>query len=244
MTDARTPKAQGLVKLAGTVANYRCTRAEASFIFDDGDRARLGVVAIAAGIAGLGGQAISTASNVTSTEEDADFVEFDLDGRPVKGWVWRSPFKEGDQVEVAAEWRDDHFEIGAIARPEDRTIALHPHCSRGTSKHVKNAIKAWFVGVTGLSFLSLILAVPTFGLADFWTAVTDIVSWVIFAFYVFFGLVTISLAHKWMPFVRLTERVCRTLGFADPSNVDLVKSSKTQRRPEDPGEFGTFYFRY
>jgi len=55
---------------------------------------------------------------------------------------------------------------------------------------------------------------------------------------------TFSLARKWMPFVRLTEKVCRTLGFPDPGNVDLVESSKTQRKPDGPGEFGTFYFRY
>jgi len=55
---------------------------------------------------------------------------------------------------------------------------------------------------------------------------------------------TIILARKWMPFVRLTEKVCRTLGIPDPGNVDLVKSSKAQRKPDGPGEFGTFYIRY
>jgi hypothetical protein len=55
---------------------------------------------------------------------------------------------------------------------------------------------------------------------------------------------TISLTRKWMVFVRLAEKVFRTLGLPDPSNVDLTKSSKAQRKPEDPGEFGTFYFRY
>lgn len=54
----------------------------------------------------------------------------------------------------------------------------------------------------------------------------------------------ISLARKWMLFVRLTEKICRTLGIPNAGNVDLVKSSKAQRKPDDPGEFGTFYFRY
>ncbi len=60
----------------------------------------------------------------------------------------------------------------------------------------------------------------------------------------FFGLMTISLARKWMPFVRLTEKLCRTLDLPNPGNVDLVASSKRQRKEDDPGEFGTFYFRY
>ena len=124
----------GLVKLTGTIENYKVTRTEASFMFTDTDRTKLGVTAIAAGIAGLSGPAISTAAYATSGGEDADYVEFDLDGKPVKGWVWRSPFREGDAVEVAAEWRDDHYETAGIARPMDRVIALYPHCSRGKAR--------------------------------------------------------------------------------------------------------------
>lgn len=55
---------------------------------------------------------------------------------------------------------------------------------------------------------------------------------------------TFSLSRKWMPFVRLAEKVFRALELSDPSNVDLVKSSNKQRTARDPGEFGTFYFRY
>jgi hypothetical protein len=177
-------------------------------------------------------------------EEEADYVEFDLDGQPVKGWVWRSPFKEGDAVEVAAEWRGDHYEAGAIARPADRTLALHPHCSRGRSKHVKNAIKWWFWGVgCWLVFMFALIAI-TIGWVDAVASIPEVFPYIAIGSYGFFGMMTLSLAHRWMPFVRLTEKVCRTLGFPDPGNVDLVKSSKAQRRPEDSGEFGTFYFRY
>lgn len=57
-------------------------------------------------------------------DEEADYVEFVLEGQPIKGWVWRSPFQEGDEVEVAAEWQKDHYEVFGIARPVDHTIAL------------------------------------------------------------------------------------------------------------------------
>jgi hypothetical protein len=56
MIDVRTQKAEGLVKLTGTIANYKCTRAEASFVFGDSDRTKLSVIAVAAGIAGLSGR--------------------------------------------------------------------------------------------------------------------------------------------------------------------------------------------
>lgn len=60
----------------------------------------------------------------------------------------------------------------------------------------------------------------------------------------FYGLMFTSLAWKWRPFVAIAEKVFRTLGWPNPSSVDLVKSSKAQRISKDPGEFGTFYFRY
>jgi hypothetical protein len=60
----------------------------------------------------------------------------------------------------------------------------------------------------------------------------------------FFALMTYSMTRKWMPFVRLAEKVFRALKLPNPSSIDLVKTSKAQRTDKDPGEFGTFYFRY
>ena len=243
---------QGLVKLSGTISNYKCTRAEASFFFTDSDRSKLSVIAIAAGLAGLSGPAISTAANATSAGEDADYVEFDLDGKTVKGWVWRSPFKGGDLVEVAAEWRDGHYETGGIARPADRLIALHPHCSRGIARHIKNGIKLWFVFTTVL----LALGIPFLlsGMDDDLKNVflhrkegslsLSVATYIAVTLYLFFGLIAIGLVRKWMPFVRLSEKIFLTLGFSDSANIDLVKSSKAQRKPDDASEYGTFYFRY
>lgn len=233
-----------LVKLTGTIQNYKATRAEASFVFTQSDRNSIGVVAIAAGIAGLSGPAIATAAHAASTEEEADYLEFELNGKPVKGWVWRSPFKEGDAVEVAAEWRDGHYEVAGISRPVDRTIALYPHCSRGRVRHIKNAVKWWFYGMTlfvGLVHLAMLATLPVDRVfVDFWDS--GVFIWL--GVYAFFGLMTFSLARKWMPFVHLSEKVFTTLGWSNPGNVDLAKSSKAQRKPEDPGEFGAFYFRY
>ena len=236
---------QGLVKLSGTISNYKCTRAEASFVFTDSDRNKLGVIAIAAGLAGLSGPAISTATSATSVEEEADYVEFDLNGKPVKGWVWRSPFKEGDAVEVAAEWQSDRYEAGGIARPADQLIALYPHCSRGTSRHFKNALKWWLIGTTLLNGVGAVVFVfLTSGIHDYLAALRDDLSYVAGGLYLFSALMAISLARKWMPFVRLSEKAFKTLGFPNPGDVDLVKSSKSQCKPDDPGECGTFYFRY
>jgi len=73
------PNADGLVKLSGTVRNLKVTRTSASFVFTESDQTRMGVVAFAAAIAGLGGQAMATASNASTLEEEADYIEFELE---------------------------------------------------------------------------------------------------------------------------------------------------------------------
>lgn len=233
-----------LTKRSGVIRNYRTERASASFVFTKADQTRLGVLAVAAGLAGLGGQAISTAANAGSVEEDADYVEFDLDGMAVRSWMWRSPFAEGDFVEVVGELENGVLNAAAIARPADRTVALYPHCSRGRMTHIRNAVKWWLIGSTGVAVLCLIAALFVVGASDYVEALTEAVSWVILGFYVFFAAMTASLAWKWMPFVTVAEKVFREFGWERPGYVDLVRTSKESRRADDPGEFGTFYFRY
>lgn len=236
-------KQTGLVRLTGVIADYKVMRAGASFVFTDGDCNALGVVAVAAAIAGLSGAAISTAANATNAEEDADYVEFNLGGNAVRGWVWRSPFKEGDEVEVAADRRADYYEVAGIARPLDRIVALYPHCSRGRVRHIKNAVKWWFVGTT-LLFILVLLFMSMMIPVDHIFQNEEGEAYVYFGAYLFFGLMTFSLSRKWMPFVRLAEKVFTTLGWPNPRSIDLVQSTKARREPNDPGELGTFYFRY
>ena len=138
-----------LVKLTGRIKDLNARQDAASFVFTRGEQAGMGVIALAAALAGAGGPAMATAANASALEETADYLEFELDGKPVKGWVWRNPFQEGDEVAVAAEDRGTHWELYAIARPNDRTIALYPHCSRGQTSHILYAVYWWIVGTIG-----------------------------------------------------------------------------------------------
>lgn len=235
------PNADGLVRLSGRIGNYRGTRTRASFVFTQSDQSKLGVIAVAAGLAGLAGQAISTAASASDLEEEADHVEFDLAGQQVKGWVWRSPFQTGDVVEVVAELQGAHFEVIGIARPSDRVIALYPHCSRGSKSHRKNSLAMWLFIASLFVFSVEILGMLQGGWAP--DEAPYRIGMVVCSFF-FFGVMTHSLTRKWLPFVRLAEKVFRALDLPDPANIDLVKSSKRSRTPQDPPEFGTFYFRY
>ncbi|MGS1028134.1 putative type VI secretion system effector [Burkholderia glumae] len=89
--------------LKGCIHNLRKARRKQDFFFTSADRAKMGATAVAAGLAGLGGIATGLSGMAMDTTEKADLLEFDLDGRSVRAWVWQSIFNEGDDVEVVAE---------------------------------------------------------------------------------------------------------------------------------------------
>lgn len=228
-------------KLTGRISSYNCVRESASFVLSPTDQKTMGAIAVAASLAGLSGSAIAVASNAASVEEEADYVQFQLDDHSLKGWVWRSPFENGDEVEVVAEWADDHYELFGIFRPRDGIISLYPHCSRGRWRHIRNALVLWlWLGVFGMNIL---LALLTYIVADAEGLTETSFFLSCAALSTFFAAMFASLAHKWMPFVRLAEKIFATLGWANARNIDLVRSSKAKRLTTDTGEFGTFYFR-
>jgi hypothetical protein len=236
-----TPCDGKIVKLSGKITDYRCTSMSASFVYSQDGQYKMGAIAVAAALAGMSGQAASVAGYTSALEEPAEYLEFNLNGDLVKGWVWRSPFKEGDVVDIAAEWRRDHYEAYGITRPTDRIIALYPHCSRSRWQHIKVSIKLWviwnilFFGISALGatflFEKEILQEPAFlSIAGFIALM-----WI---------LMFVSLSTKYMPFVRLSEKVFIALDLPNAENLDLIKLSKQSRSAEDPPEFGKFYFRY
>jgi hypothetical protein len=143
-------------------------------------------------------------------------------------------------------WREGkRVELLAIARPRDRVIALYPHCSRGRAAHIRNAAKWWLIGIVGFLTVTFALGYFIVGAPPNYVQRMGLPFLIVsLGVAAFFGVMTVSMAKKWMPFVRLAEDVFRALGWTSPSGIDLVKSSKAKRRSGDPGECGTFYFRY
>lgn len=241
------PISPDVVRLCGRISGYKVERASASFFFTRSDQTEMGVIAIASAAVGMAGQAAIMANHASSLEEEADFVEFYLDEKEVKGWLWKSPFADGDEVIVAAELRGAYYEVFGIARPLDKVIALYPHCSRGTRSHLTNALK-WY----GYLLVFIMMCVGFLGFMDdgkpfgFWLEMLadPYLRFLPIAFVGIFSVMSGVLALKWMPFVRLCEQVLHVLGVSHPSRTDLVKSTKMLRTLQDPPECGYMYFKY
>ena len=61
----------------------------------------------------------------------ANFVNVQINNEIYRGWVGDCPFEAGDEVEVVVEWQNDHYELYAIAKPDERIISVCPNCFRG-----------------------------------------------------------------------------------------------------------------
>ncbi|WP_343742491.1 putative type VI secretion system effector [Herbaspirillum huttiense] len=235
---------EDLLMVSGVIKNYECTRAEASFVLTRNDQRVMEMSAVANALAGMGGVATSQMANASNIEEVADYLSFDIDGEKYKGWVWRSPFAEGDVADVIYRRTINGKELVAIARPSDRMIALYPHCSRGVLAHWRSVLNAWLIWVV---FLISIVVFTCLGFVLGFTAeiFLDMTNYYILAFLIiFFSAFTINMGFKLLPFARVAERVFAALGWGNPSRIDLKKLSKEKRKDGDPGEHGTFYFRY
>ncbi|WP_433693349.1 putative type VI secretion system effector [Herbaspirillum seropedicae] len=235
-------QADGFIKISGGIKKYVSKRGEASFVLTKKDKTGMGMVSVALAATGMGAQAIATASNGASLQEEADYVEFDLDGKKVKGWLWRSPFKEGDIVDAVVAWQGDYFELVALAKPSDRMIALYPHCVRGRIGLLKIAAKWWLILFFVFSPMLMGLLV---GLGEGLSKVFSV------DFISLWGgggaictFVQAMLMRQWFPFVRTAQRVFNVFGWKNASSIDFVKTTRQQRKPDDPPELGVYYFKY
>jgi len=234
--------------LRGHIQNLRKKRCRRDFLFTANDRAEMGATSIAAGLAGLGGVAAGLGAMAMDTIEEADLLEFELDGKPIRAWVWVSVFKDGDEVEVVAESDGDSWTGYGIRRISDRIVALHPHCSRGRYAHYRASF-SWFLKIVGCLLFALYLiffAVSYFSgdsLREFGVLSVKIIPGMLISAAIF-GVIAYRISRKYLGFVRLAEGIFLGFGWPRVKHIDLPALTKKTKAPSDPGALGVLYFRY
>jgi hypothetical protein len=232
--------------LRGRIRNLRKTRRNQDFFFTASDRAKMGATALAAGLAGLGGVATGLSGMAMDTTEEADLLEFELDGTPIRAWVWQSVFQEGDEVEVVAERMDGIVQGYGIHRVSDQIVALHPHCSRGRNAHNKASFKLWIkIHASLLAATYLLIAVA--GLLEKDAPILPMLAICILggiASAAITGFIAYRISRKFIGFVRLAEGIFEGFGWGDVKDIDLPAITKRGKKPGEPAALGVLYFRY
>jgi hypothetical protein len=153
------PNSNDFQKLSGHIKNFRKSRETANFFFTARDQSNMRLGAILSALVGDSGQAATLSNYASSMEGIGDYVQFELEGRRVYGWLWGSPFKDGDYVEAVIKKQGGSYELFALYKPAERTIALYPHCIKGTRAYLRAALRrtlfANAIFITALSLLFL-----------------------------------------------------------------------------------------
>lgn len=234
------------VLLSGTISDLKRSRQSHDFVLTQMQHREIGATAIAASAMGMGAAGIGLISMAGNTDEEADWVQFALDGKQMEGWLWTMPMRDGDKVEVVAEQiGENRYVAYAVKRKSDNLLAVYPHATAGAKVHFRRSAKIWL-----WCFMLSYLFMPIFILIHVgWHAFlrSDLRIALFFGFLIWMGvsaMMAIRISWKFMGFVRIAELIFTTFNWIDVKNIDLRKVSQKNRRTDTSRDFGNRYFRY
>lgn len=235
------------VLLRGTISRLERSRRSHDFVLTEIQHQQIGVTAIAASVMGMGATGIGLISMAGNSDEEADWVEFDLDGKHMQGWLWMMPMHNGDNVEVVAEKNgNNRYLVYAVKRDGDDLLAVYPHATAGRKVHYRKSVKVW-MWCSVLAYLSftLLVVVMQRGLQTLLDTDIQLFLLTMFAFWIAISAVMgFRVSRKFMGFVRIAETIFKTFGWSDIENIDLRKTSRENRCEDKLPSFGNLYFRY
>jgi hypothetical protein len=235
-----------MVLLRGAISELDRSRRSHDFVLTEVQHQQVGVTAIAASAMGMGATGIGLIGTAGNADEEADWVEFELDGNQVKGWLWMMPMRNGDTVEVVAEPKGNNRYVAyAVKRDGDELLAVYPHATAGRKVHYRKSVKVW-MWCSFLSYLILpLLFVMQEGFGILLNADMQFGLLIVFAFWILISaMMAFRVSRKFMGFVRIAELIFKTFGWPDVENIDLRQTSKENRRENKLSNFGNLYFRY
>ncbi|KDB10169.1 hypothetical protein LIG30_0910 [Burkholderia sp. lig30] len=232
-----------VVLLHGTIKNLKRSKRSHDFVLTQIQQSAVGATAVGAAVMGMGGAAIGLTNMAMNTDEEAEWVEFEIDGKQIQGWMWLMPMRNGDTVDVAAECLNgERFIAYAVKREGDDIVAVYPHATKGRKVHYRVMAKlmlwAFFIIYSVVLIRMYWGEVPS--VKDEWGVVVSIL---VFGFVVF-GVIFYRAARKVMGFVYMAEAIFRAYGWPDVENIDLRKTSRENRRENRLPNYGRYYFRY
>lgn len=234
------------VLLRGTISRLERSRRSHDFVLNRVQHQKIGVTAIAAAAMGLGAASMGLISIAGNSDEEADWVEFELNGKQMNGWLWMMPMRNGDIVEVVAEPIEiNRYMIYAVKRDGDDLLAVCPHATAGRIVHYRKSVKTWM----WCSILACLIPILFIVMPEGWESLLDpmmqigllngFAIWLLFS-----AIIAFRITGKLMGFVIIAEMIFNTFGWPEVGKIDLRKTSRENRRENRLSNFGNFYFRY
>ncbi|MCA8203019.1 hypothetical protein LGM71_18340 [Burkholderia sp. AU33545] len=230
--------------LRGTISKLKCRRRQQDFLLSEAQHAYIQATAAGAALEGIGASAIGLIQMSANSEEEADWVEFELDGKQVEGWLWKMPMKDGDVVEIVAELRPrDRYFAYSVRRVNDDVVAVYPHATRGRSALYRWLMK--FMSITWVFCSGIVTALmfrdhEGIDLSSHILVMSAAWTFSLIVFWILFHRAYLKMRH----FAKLAEVIFSCYGWRDVREISLIHSSK-QMKPENRDlDYGIHYFRY
>ncbi|ELY7488233.1 hypothetical protein SOJ85_000877 [Cronobacter turicensis] len=214
----------------------------------DGQRGAAAALTIAAGSPGVG---VAIMAESESSNDTAEYVQGTINGKPFRGWVGTTRLKAGDNVNMIAEWQHDHYEVYAIALPEERIISVCPKCDMGHIAHMLWRIKNMFILTAILFFTVMLCGVISDVIDGSWVGFGGFISVYLWLYIMALlgggglsGLIAFFAYKSCAPTrCKLAEEIFHLLGMKNTSRVNLNKITKEREQElidkgqwHDPGD--------
>ena len=242
----KTEPDNSMVLLRGAISGLEQSRRRHDFVLTEVQHRQIGVTAIAASVMGMGATGVGLIGMAGNAEEEADWVEFELDGKQVKGWLWMMPMRNGDNVEAVSEpIGNNRYVAYAVKRDGDGLLAVYPHATAGRKAHYRRSVKVWmWCSILAYLFTALCFVMHE-GLGTLLHTDTQLFLLAAFVFCMLISaVIAFRVSLKLMGFVRIAEVIFKTFGWEDVENIDLRKTSRENRGEDKIPSFGNLYFRY
>lgn len=241
-------KSDSIEVVRGRLSSVQTEATTASMFFTGGEQigmAATGVLAAASGLSGIAaGMAFMSTDESHEPVVEAKIV---VNGQAMKALLWSFPFSEGDDVEVVGEYLGGEFVAYAVLSPSQRLIALYPHVSAGSKAHLRSVLRIAALASSGITmgvFLLLVAMTAFMAHGADWLGFIGMLAASGLAFGIILFIIGLRIGNRFRPFVRMADRIFSALGWSNAEQIDLRRSSREKRLPEDSVELGDRFFRY
>ena len=172
----------------------------------------------------------------------ANFVNVQINNEIYRGWVGDCPFQVGDEVEVVVEWQNDHYELYAIAKPDERIISVCPNCFRGRWAYFFYTFPRAIITLLIISLVMTGFYIHYNDLDSVLTLNKEYKRYISFSTF-FFGSVTtlglyMAIKDSLTTKVKIAEQIFKALNLEKLTRIDLRK--KTNRKVRRLKRQGTY----
>ena len=149
-----------------------------------------------------------------------------IDGVIYRGWIGDCPFQAGEEVAVIAQWQEDHYELYALAKPDERIISICPNCSKGRIAYLIHQAKATLFLILFFMILFNVFYILVWG--SLYQLLHLTAEYISFMKPIFFGssiFCSIGMIIESIPNVnkkaKIAEKIFKTLNLPKIARMDL-----------------------